>query len=142
MGGNRCLSRLARSLAPIGICRFDVASQRHALESVHSDAVGRALLFAPAHGSADSPTEGRRNAKCVRRRGVARQISDMITAEKNRLRGKSNIVQSNISEHIEWLEEKLKAIESQIQNTVAFCEDWKQKQKLLTSVPRRQSLIW
>lgn len=39
------------------------------------------------------------------------------------------------SEYIEWLEEKLKAIESQIKNAVAFCEDWKQKQKLLTSVP-------
>lgn len=64
-----------------------------------------------------------------------RQISDMITAEKNRLRGKSNVVQSDISEHIEWLEEKLKAIESQIKNAITECEDWKQKKKLLTSVP-------
>ncbi len=69
-----------------------------------------------------------------------RQISDMITAEKNRLRGKSNVVQSGISEHIEWLEAKLKEIESQIKDAIALRalakpiasdEDWKQKQKLL-----------
>lgn len=64
-----------------------------------------------------------------------RQLSDMITAEKNRLRGKSKVVQSGISEHIEWLEAKLKEIESQIKNAIASTEDWKQKQKLLTSVP-------
>ncbi len=45
-----------------------------------------------------------------------RQISDMITAEKNRLRGKSNLVQSDIKEHIAWLEEKLKEIVSPIKN--------------------------
>lgn len=64
-----------------------------------------------------------------------RQISDMITAEKNRLRGKSNLVQSDIREHIEWLQQKLKEIESQIKKTISSDEDWKQKQKLLTSVP-------
>ena len=64
-----------------------------------------------------------------------RQISDMITAEKNRLRGKSNVVQSDIKEHIEWLEEKLKEIELQIKNAIASDENWKQKKKLLTSVP-------
>ncbi len=64
-----------------------------------------------------------------------RQISDMITAEKNRLRGKTNSVQSNINEHIEWLEKRLKEIESPIHSAIALDENWKQKMKLLTSVP-------
>ena len=81
-----------------------------------------------------------------------RQISDMITAEKNRRRGKTNSVQASINEHIEWLEQQLKEIEShprqllyegnpqdltvsQIKSAIAKCEDWKQKKKLLTSVP-------
>lgn len=64
-----------------------------------------------------------------------RQISDMITAEKNRLRGKSHLVQSDIKEHIAWLEEKLQEIESQIKNAIALREDWQQKKQLLTSVP-------
>ena len=64
-----------------------------------------------------------------------RQISDMITAEKNRRRGKTNSVQASIDEHIEWLEEKLKEIESQIKSAVSVNESWKQKMNLLTSVP-------
>ena len=64
-----------------------------------------------------------------------RQISDMITAEKNRRRGKTNSVKASIDEHIEWLEQQLKEIEWQIKSAVAKCEDWQQKMKLLTSVP-------
>jgi transposase len=36
------------------------------------------------------------------------------------------------SEHIEWLEAKLKEIESQIKDAIASDDDWKQKQKLLS----------
>ncbi|WP_019506506.1 IS110 family transposase [Pleurocapsa sp. PCC 7319] len=64
-----------------------------------------------------------------------RQISDMITAEKNRRRGKTNSIQADIDEHIEWLEKRLKEIESQIKSAIAINEDWQQKMKLLTSVP-------
>jgi transposase len=64
-----------------------------------------------------------------------RQISDMITAEKNRRRGKTNSVQVSINDHIKWLEQQLQEIESQIKSAVALDEGWKQKMKLLTSVP-------
>jgi transposase len=64
-----------------------------------------------------------------------RQISDMITAEKNRRRGKTNSVQANIDEHIEWLEQQLKEMESQIKSAITVNPDWQQKMKLLTSVP-------
>ena len=59
----------------------------------------------------------------------------MITAEKNRRRGKTNSIQADIDEHIEWLEKRLKEIESQIKSAIAINEDWQQKMKLLTSVP-------
>ena len=59
----------------------------------------------------------------------------MITAEKNRRRGKTNSVKASIDKHIEWLEEQLKEIESQIRSAIAINEDWQQKMKLLTSVP-------
>lgn len=64
-----------------------------------------------------------------------RQLSDMITAEKNRRRGKTNSVKASIDEHIEWLEEQLKEIESQIKSAIAVNQEWQQKMKLLTSVP-------
>jgi transposase len=59
----------------------------------------------------------------------------MITAEKNRFRGKTHSVQSGIKEHIKWLEAQLKEIESQIKDAIASDEDWQQQQQLLTSVP-------
>ena len=64
-----------------------------------------------------------------------RQISDMMTAEKNRRRGKTNSVKASIDEHIKWLEQQLKEIESQIKQAIALNQDWQQKMKLLTSVP-------
>ncbi len=64
-----------------------------------------------------------------------RQLSDMITAEKNRRRGKTNSVQLDIDEHIEWLKKRLKEIESQIKSAIAINENWKQKMELLISVP-------
>ena len=65
-----------------------------------------------------------------------RQISDMITTEKNRRRGQTNSVKASIDEHIKWLEEQLDVIESQIHSAIGFAtarsaiainEDWKQK---------------
>jgi transposase len=64
-----------------------------------------------------------------------RQLSDMITAEKNRRRGKTNSVQADINEHIEWLEKRIKEIESQIKLAISINQDWQGKLKLLTSVP-------
>lgn len=59
----------------------------------------------------------------------------MITAEKNRRRGKTDSVKVSIDEHIEWLKQQLKEIESQIKSAIAISEEWQQKMKLLTSVP-------
>ena len=59
----------------------------------------------------------------------------MLTAEKNRRRGKTNSVQTSIDEHIEWLKQQLKEIESQIKSAISLNGYWKQKIELLTSVP-------
>ena len=53
----------------------------------------------------------------------------------NRRRGKTNSVQVDIDEHIEWLGRRLQEIESQIKEAIAVNQDWKQKMNLLTSVP-------
>jgi len=73
---------------------------------------------------------------------LRRQISQMITAEKNRLRGKSPSVASDIQSHIEWLEKRLREIEAHIREAyrqvgaaIALNEEWQQKRELLTSVP-------
>jgi transposase len=87
-----------------------------------------------------------------------RQISDMITAEKNRRRGKTNSVQASIDQHIEWLKQQLKEIEShprqllyegnpqdrtvsQIKFEIALNEDWKRKMKVREGEVASPSLI-
>ena len=64
-----------------------------------------------------------------------RQISEMITAEKNRRRGKTGLVQSDINQHLDWLEKKLQEIEAQIQQAIALNRDWQEKVELLKTVP-------
>ena len=79
-----------------------------------------------------SDESARQLQELVQRR---RQISQMITAEKNRLRGKTGLVQSDINEHIDWLEKKLQEIEAQIQQAIALNRDWQEKVELLKTVP-------
>lgn len=77
--------------------------------------------------------ESARNLKdLVQRR---RQITEMITAERNRLRGKSGLVQSDINEHIDWLKKKLQEIEAQINEAIVVNAHWQDKVKLLKTVP-------
>jgi transposase len=64
-----------------------------------------------------------------------RQISEMITAEKNRLRGKSLQVQADIQEHIEWLDKRLKELESQLNQSIEGNSLWHNQVQLLTTVP-------
>jgi transposase len=45
------------------------------------------------------------------------------------------VVQSDITEHIEWLQQRLKEIEIQIEEAIAINPDWQQQVELLTSVP-------
>jgi len=70
-----------------------------------------------------------------------RQISDMITAENNRRRGKTNSVQTDIDEHIEWLKKRLKDLESQIKSAIALNQHWQQKMKVREGEVASPSLI-
>lgn len=76
--------------------------------------------------------QGRRLQELVQRR---RQVSEMITAEKNRLRGKNGTVQADIQEHIEWLEKRLKDLEQHLKQAVNENFQWHEQLLLLTSVP-------
>jgi len=61
-----------------------------------------------------------------------KQLQDMLTAEKNRLRRAPFSLRPDIEEHIRWLEEKLKELERKIEGkTAAFGE----RMQILMSVP-------
>ncbi len=124
MGRNRCLSEIFRCLCT----SLDAQVLAHFADAIRPQV--RAM----------SDESSRQLQDLVQRR---RQLSEMITAENNRLRGKSNLVQTQIKEHIEWLKKQLQEIESQIKEAARFAdlfeiavnEDWKQKVELLISVP-------
>lgn len=62
-----------------------------------------------------------------------RQITDMITAEKNRLSSSHAAVKKDIQETIQWLEKRLKDIEGDLSKVIAENVVWQERRKLLTT---------
>lgn len=67
--------------------------------------------------------------------GRRNQLSDILVAEKNR-RGSAatKAARADIEAHIEWLEQRLKALDKQLKDQLKKCATWQQKDKLLQSV--------
>jgi transposase len=64
-----------------------------------------------------------------------RQLVEMLTAEKNRqskMRGK---MRQNIDAHIEWLEQRIRELDSEIEQLSQSQAEWKSRITLLRSVP-------
>jgi transposase len=66
-----------------------------------------------------------------------RQVVDMITAEKNRLMAAppSKVVRTAIGKTIKWLQNQLEEIDSDLDNAVKGSPIWREKDKLLRTVP-------
>lgn len=67
--------------------------------------------------------------------GRRNQLSDMLGAEKNR-RGAAltAAARADIEAHIEWLEQRIKALDKQLKDQLKHCLAWQQKAQLLQSV--------
>lgn len=64
-----------------------------------------------------------------------RQLLEMITQEKNRLRMASARVQGQLREHIKWLEQRLKELDEDLTNFIGSSPLWQAKYDLLRSTP-------
>lgn len=64
-----------------------------------------------------------------------RQISDMLTAEKNRLHTAKKAVRASIKGHIAYLEKEKGGIETGLQNKIQESQIEREKYNLLSSVP-------
>lgn len=64
-----------------------------------------------------------------------RQISEMITAEKNRRAQAGPLIAREIGEHILFLQQRLEKIEGELRERVLQSEAWCLKDRLLQSVP-------
>jgi len=65
-----------------------------------------------------------------------RQIVDMITAEKNRLRTAGRVVRPYIKQHTDWLEEELKKLNKELDKQLQGTPGWQEKDALLQTVQR------
>jgi transposase len=67
--------------------------------------------------------------------GRRNQLSDMLVAEKNR-RGSAatKAARADIDAHIEWLEQRLKALDKQLKDQLKSCVAWQRKDEILQSV--------
>lgn len=67
--------------------------------------------------------------------GRRNQLSDILVAEKNR-RGSAatEAARADIDAHIEWLEQRLKALDKQLKDQLKSSVAWQQKDQLLQSV--------
>jgi transposase len=67
--------------------------------------------------------------------GRRNQLSDMLGAEKNRrASAATDAARADIEAHIEWLEQRLKALDKQLKDQLQCSAIWQQKDKILQSV--------
>lgn len=71
-------------------------------------------------------------AACVERR---RQLSVEVTAEKNRLSTSPECMRSDIEEHIAWIDEHIKKLDTQIQACISQKTEWQERAEIIDSVP-------
>ena len=71
---------------------------------------------------------------CIRAR--RHQLVEMLTAERNRL-GSTRVsgVRKDLEAHIEWLQQRLKDVDKNLDKTLRSSSVWREKEELLRSVP-------
>lgn len=67
--------------------------------------------------------------------GRRRQLIEMLTMERNRLRLAHRGVQRDLKTNIQWLEKRLKAVDEDIDRGLRECGVWREKVELLETVP-------
>lgn len=67
--------------------------------------------------------------------GRRRQITEMLTAEKNRLSRAPRRIQKRIEAHIRWLQSELERADEDLDQTIRQSPVWREQEDLLKSVP-------
>ncbi len=64
-----------------------------------------------------------------------RQVVEMLTAEKNRLKRAQGSISDSIRTHILWLEQSLKEVDKDLNNSIKSSPLWCEKDEIIQSVP-------
>ena len=100
--------------------RIDAKLIAHFAEKIRPAAVGR------------KSAQQKLLSALVRRR---QQVIGVITAEKNRLFTTLEPLRERVEAHISWLEEELEVLGEEIRDLILADAVWKEKEKILQSVP-------
>lgn len=85
----------------------------------------------PALRTLSDPASEELRALIARRR----QLTEMVTAETNRLSHSAKAVRRRISVHIRWLEAELDRVDTELDQTIGQSPIWREQEDLLKSVP-------
>ncbi len=85
----------------------------------------------PTPGPCPTPRPTQLRALLARRR----QLVGMRTAEQNRLGSAPTRLQADIQAHIAWLNERLAALDDDLDTTLRASPVWREREELLRSVP-------
>jgi len=67
--------------------------------------------------------------------GRRRQVVEMLTAEKNRMRSAARPVRRDIQQHIRWLERRLASLDDDLGKTIREHAQWQDRDRVLQSTP-------
>lgn len=85
----------------------------------------------PALRAVPEPASEELRALITRRR----QVTEMLTAETNRLAHSAKAVRKRIEAHIRWLEAELDRVDSELDQSIQQSPIWREQEELLKSVP-------
>ena len=91
--------------------------------------------FAQAMRPASRPLPDAQSKELMALVARRRQLVEMITAEKNRLRTAARRIRPKVQEHISWLEEDLEDLDRDLGEFIRSSPMWKDKDQLLRSTP-------
>ena len=91
--------------------------------------------FAQAMRPASRPLPDAQSKELMALVARRRQLVEMITAEKNRLRTAAKRIRPKVQEHISWLEESLEGLDRDLGEFIRSSPMWNGKDQLLRSTP-------
>lgn len=91
--------------------------------------------FAQAMRPASRPLPDAQSKELMALVARRRQLVEMITAEKNRLRTAARRIRPKVQEHISWLEESLEDLDRDLGEFIRSSPMWNGKDQLLRSTP-------
>jgi transposase len=140
-GGHERTAAMRLALAGIGLRIVNARHVRHFAKAAgylaKTDALDARVLMAFAERMQPEPRQlaseqvQALQALTARRR----QLVEMLTMERNRLRLAHVLVKRDLQQNIRWLEKRLAGTDEDIGNALKACGVWRDKVELLESVP-------